>query len=78
LLPALQALVDAHAAAPGAKLKALSYRQGTVDMKISAKDATSLDHLTQSLKSSGWPQAELTSGNTSAAGYEGRILLRGK
>src|SRR5882724_9408901 len=63
LLPALQALVDARAAAPGAKLKAMSYRQGTVDMKISAKDATSLDHLSQSLKSSGW-QAELTSGNT--------------
>jgi general secretion pathway protein L len=77
LLPALQALVDARAAAPGAKLKALSYRQGTVDMKVAAKDATSLDHLTQSLKSRG-RQAELTSGNTTGAGYEGRILLRGK
>ncbi|HWM67778.1 MAG TPA: type II secretion system protein GspL [Steroidobacteraceae bacterium] len=77
LLPALQALVDARAAAPGAKLKAMSYRQGTVDMKISAKDATSLDHLSQSLKSSGW-QAELTSGNTTGTGYEGRIVLRGK
>jgi len=77
LLPALQALVDARAAAPGAKLKALSFRQGTVDMKISAKDATSLDHLTQSLKSRG-RQAELTSGNTTGTGYEGRIVLRGK
>jgi hypothetical protein len=46
-------------------------------MKVAAKDATSLDHLTQSLKSSG-RQAELTSGNTTGAGYEGRILLRGK
>ncbi|MEA3183458.1 MAG: ral secretion pathway protein [Gammaproteobacteria bacterium] len=77
LLPALQALVDARAAAPGAKLKALSYRQGTVDMKVAAKDATSLDHLTQSLKSRG-RQAELTSGNTTGTGYEGRIVLRGK
>jgi general secretion pathway protein L len=77
LLPALQALVDARVAAPGAKLKALSFRQGTVDMKVSAKDATSLDHLTQSLKSAGW-QADLTSGSTTGAGYEGRILLRGK
>jgi general secretion pathway protein L len=77
LLPALQALVDARAAAPGAKLKALSFRQGTVDMKVSAKDATSLDHLTQSLKSAGW-QAELTSGNTTGSDYEGRIQLRGK
>lgn len=78
LLPALQALVQARTVAPEAKLQALSLRQGTVEMKISAKDATSLDHMTQSLRSSGWPQVELVSGNTTASGYEGRIQLRGK
>jgi general secretion pathway protein L len=77
LLPALQALVQARTVAPGTTLKALSFRQGTVDMKISAKDATSLDHVSQSLKSNGW-QAELTSGNTTGSGYEGRIQIRGK
>jgi general secretion pathway protein L len=77
LLPTLQALVQARNVAPGTTLKALSLRQGTVDMKVSAKDATSLDHLTQSLKSNGLG-AELTSGNTTATGYEGRIQIRGK
>jgi hypothetical protein len=74
LLPALQALVDSRTAAPGTSLKALSFRGGLVDMKIAAKDATTLDHLSQSLKSHGW-NAELTSGNTTPAGYEGRMKL---
>ena len=76
-LPALQALVNARTVAPGTTLKALSFRQGTVDMKLNAKDATSLDHMSQSLKTHGW-QAELTSGNTTGNGYEGRIQIRGK
>ena len=74
LLPALQALVDSRTAAPGTSLKALSFHGGLFDMKIAAKDATTLDHLSQSLKSHGW-NAELTSGNTTPAGYEGRMKL---
>ncbi|MFL6601158.1 MAG: type II secretion system protein GspL [Steroidobacteraceae bacterium] len=78
LLPALQALVQARSVAPGATLQALSFRQGTIDMKIAARDASSLDHMSQSLRASGW-QADLTSGNTtSSGGYEGRIQIRAK
>jgi len=78
LLPALQALVQARTVAPGATLQALSLRQGTIDMKISANDASSLDHMSQSLRANGW-QADLTSGNTTSAGrYEGRIQIRAK
>jgi general secretion pathway protein L len=77
LLPVLQAFVDARSVAPGATLKALSFRQGTFDMKVAAKDATSLDHMTQWLKTHNWA-AELTSGNTTPAGYEGRIQIHGK
>jgi type II secretion system protein L len=77
LLPALQALVQARTAAPGATLQALSFRQGTVEMKIAARDASSLDHISQSLRSNGW-QADLTSGNTTPTGYEGRIQIRAK
>jgi general secretion pathway protein L len=77
LLPTLQALVNSRTAAPGTSLKALSFRQGTIDMKLSAKDATTLDHLSQSLKSQGL-KAELTSGNTTPAGYEGRMQISGK
>ena len=77
LLPALQALVQARIAAPGTTLQALSLRQGSFEMKIAAKDATTLDHLTQSLRSNGW-QADLISGNTTPSGYVGRIQLHGK
>lgn len=77
LLPALQAVVQARTVAPGTTLQALSFRQGTVEMKLSAKDASSLDHMSQSLRASGW-QADLTSGNTTGSGYEGRIQIRAK
>jgi general secretion pathway protein L len=76
-LPALQALVGARSVAPGTTLQALSFHQGTIDMKLSAKDASSLDHMTQWLRANGW-QADLTSGNATNAGYEGRIQMRTK
>jgi general secretion pathway protein L len=77
LLPALQALVDARTVAPGTSVKALSFRQGIVDMKLSGKDATTLDRLSQSLNSHGL-KAVLTSGNTTPDGYEGRMQMGGK
>ncbi len=77
LLPALQAVVQARNVAPGSALQALSLRQGNVEMKIAAKDAASLDHMAQSLRSSGW-DANLTSGHNTSTGYEGQIQLRGK
>ncbi len=77
LLPALQALVDSRTVAPGTSVKALSFRQGIVDMKLAGKDATTLDRLSQSLNSHGW-KAVLTSGNTTPDGYEGRMQMSGK
>lgn len=75
LLPALQALVEARKAAPGTLVQALSFRDGAVELKMSAPDAASLDHMSQSLTASGW-HAQLTSGNTVGSGYEGRIQIQ--
>ncbi|HUI63113.1 MAG TPA: type II secretion system protein GspL, partial [Steroidobacteraceae bacterium] len=75
LLSALAALSQAHGSAPGTVVKAMSFRQGAVELKIAAPDAASLDHLSQTLRSNGW-DAELTSGNNVGAGYEGRIQIR--
>jgi len=75
LLPALEALVQARSAAPGSVVQALSFRNGSVDLKIAAPDASSLDRIGQALRSNGW-QAELTSGNNVGAGYEGRLQIR--
>jgi len=76
LLPALQALAQASASAPGTSLQALSFHAGALDMKLAAPDAASLDHLSQALRGSGW-QADLTSGSNAASGYVGSIQLRG-
>jgi general secretion pathway protein L len=74
LLAALEALVQARSAAPGSVVQALSFREGSVDLKISAPDAASLDRIGQALRSNGW-QADLTSGNTVGTSYEGRLLI---
>jgi hypothetical protein len=44
-------------------------------MKLSAPDASSLDHLSQALRGGGW-QADLIGGSNVPQGYEGRIQLR--
>ena len=76
LLPALQALVQAREAAPGTSVQALNFHNGSLEMKLSAPDAASLDRLSQSLRSSGW-QADLTGGSNVGSAYEGRIQVRG-
>ncbi len=75
LLPALGALVQARNDVPDTVVQALSYRDGTLDLKIAAPDADSLDRMSQSLRGNGW-QADLTAGNVAGSGYEGRIRIR--
>lgn len=74
LLPALEAFVQARSAAPGAVVQGMSFRNGAIDMKVSAPDASSLDRIGQALRTNGW-QADLTSGNNVASGYEGRLEI---
>jgi len=76
ILPALQALVEAREASPGTNVQSFSYHDGALDTKLSAPDAASLDHLSQTLRSNGW-QAELTTGGNTASGYEGHLQMHG-
>jgi general secretion pathway protein L len=75
LLAALQALAQARDATPGAALESLNFHNGAVEMKLSAPDASSLDHLSQALRNNGW-QADLLGGSNTAKGYEGRLQVR--
>jgi general secretion pathway protein L len=75
LLPALQALAQVRDSAPGTTLEALTFRDGTVDLKLAVRDAASLDRVSQTLKRSGW-DATLTGGTNVASGYEGRIQMK--
>jgi general secretion pathway protein L len=72
LLSALEALAQAHGTAPTTSIQALNFHDGSMEMRMTAPDATSLDHVTQWLKSNGW-QANLTSVNVVPSGNEGRI-----
>jgi type II secretion system protein L len=73
-LLALQALVQAHRAAPEAVLEALTFRDGSLELKASAPSVESLDRLSRQLRQQGW-QARLVAGNPTGSTYEGRIQM---
>lgn len=74
LLPALQALVQAHRAAPEAVLEGLTFRDGALELKASAPSVESLDLLSRKLQQQGW-QAHLVADNPHGSAYEGRIQM---
>ena len=76
LLPALQVLAHAMSGVSGARVRALTFRDGTLQLKLRAADAQSLDRINQSLRAAGW-HAELTSGGADGDAFEGNIQLRG-
>jgi general secretion pathway protein L len=76
LLPALQVLARAMSGVPGARVRALNFRDGALQLKLRASDAQSLDRINQSLRAAGW-QAELTSGGADGDAFEGNIQLHG-
>ncbi|MDE2450365.1 MAG: hypothetical protein KGO22_15430 [Gammaproteobacteria bacterium] len=73
-LPALQALVEAHRAAPEAVLEALTFRDGSLELKASAPSVESLDRLSRQLHQQGW-QARLVAGSPRGSAYEGSIQM---
>jgi general secretion pathway protein L len=74
-MQALQALVQAHRAAPEAVLEALTFRDGALELKASAPTVETLDRLSRQLQQQGW-QAHLVAGTPEGSAYEGRIQMR--
>jgi type II secretion system protein L len=75
LLPALSALANARGAAPGATIEGFTFRNGILDLRISAPDAASLDAIGQQLRASSW-QADIQGGSSSGDTYRGRMQVR--
>jgi general secretion pathway protein L len=75
LLAALGALAQARNGVSGAVLQALSFREGALELKLTAPNAEALDHMSQLLRANGW-QADLTAGNAVGSRYEGRIQIK--
>ncbi len=75
LLAALGALAQARAGTEGTVLQALTFREGTLDLRIAAPNPEVLDRLSQSLRASGW-QADLTAGSVVGSRYEGHVQIK--
>ena len=77
LLDVLDATGQAFSQVPGVTIDALSFRGNVLDLKVAAKDVTSLDRLRTLVVERGM-QAELQSSNVREEGVEGRIQIRGR
>lgn len=75
LLPALSALANARGAAPAATIEGLTFRNGTLDLRISAPDAAALDAISQQLRAARW-QADIQGGSSNGDTYRGRMQVR--
>jgi len=75
LLPALSAIANARGAAPGASVEGLTYRDGTLELRISAPDAASLEAIGQQLRAAQW-QADILGGSANGDSYRGRLQVR--
>jgi general secretion pathway protein L len=75
LLAMLSAVAQAKAGATGTAVQAISYRDGLLDLQVTAPGAETLDHISQQLRGGGW-QADLTSGTSTSGAYQGRIQMK--
>jgi general secretion pathway protein L len=75
LLPVLSAIASARSAAPTATIEVITFREGTVDLRITAPDAASLDAIGQQLRAANW-QADILGGSANGDGYRGRLQIR--
>jgi general secretion pathway protein L len=73
-LPALAALAAARATVPDARVESVAYQPGSVEVKLQASDAASVERINAALRSGGW-QAELQGGSAAGQGYQGRIRI---
>jgi type II secretory pathway component PulL len=75
LLPALSAIANARGAAPGASVEGLTYRDGTLELRIAAPDAASLEAIGQQLRAAQW-KADILGGSANGDSYRGRLQVR--
>lgn len=75
LLPALSAVAAARSAAPTASIEGITFRDGVLQLRISAPDAASLDAIGRQLRSTHW-QADILGGSASGDNYRGSMQIK--
>ncbi len=74
LLGMLTSLAQARQNSPATRVDALSYRKGSLELRVRGPDAGSLDAINQALRNSGL-KSDLTSGTPGKGSYEGRMQI---
>jgi general secretion pathway protein L len=74
LLGMLTAVAEARQNSPATRIEAMSFRQGSIEMRVRGPDAGSLDAINQALRASGL-KSDLTSGSPGKDSYEGRMQV---
>lgn len=77
LLPAMQVLAQAMNGMAGARIEALNFHDGSLQLKLRAGDAQAVERIMQTLRSAGWP-SELVSSRAAGDAYEGEIQVHGR
>jgi general secretion pathway protein L len=75
-LPSLRELGAAMAANSSAKIEAISYRAGVIDLRLIAPDVATLDNIQKAVTASGRFQASIQSTDQVADKINGRIQIR--
>lgn len=75
LMHLLAAVAAARQNVPVAQLQSFSFKPGSMQMKLSAPDASTLEQFSQALRVGGYT-ADITAGNAKGSAYEGQIELR--
>jgi len=70
-------LAQAMSSVPGARIEALTFQDGALQLKLHTADAQSLERINQSLRTAGW-QSEFVSGSAAGDAYEGNLQVRGR
>jgi general secretion pathway protein L len=74
LLGLLTAVAQAHQKAPDTQIEAMTYRKGSLEMRVTGPDAGSIEVINQALRSVGL-KSDLTSGGPAKDRYEGRMQI---
>jgi type II secretion system protein L len=75
LLPMLAAVGSATRGVAGLQLQAADFHQGSLDLKLAAPDAGSVDRISQALTAAGYP-TQVQPGAARDKAYEGRLQVR--
>jgi type II secretory pathway component PulL len=72
LMPLLAALAAARQNVPTARLEAVNFKPGSLQLRVSAPDAATLEQYSLALRAGGY-QANVASGNQNPDGFQGMI-----